>query len=121
MVSSASVGLRSVGFARGHALRLRHPVADKLILLAVRIGGAAILADRQRVYQRRLGRTLHRLEQRGQKRRQLVAGVVNALHLAQVDRQLVKQDQGRLATEKARAAFSAPGATPRSSLLRTRS
>ena len=93
-------------------LRIRDPVSRYArILVAVRIGGAAILADRQRVYQRRLGLTLHRLEQRRQKRRQLVAGVVYALHLAQVDRQLVKQNQGRLATEKLAQRFGSGGDT----------
>ena len=86
--------------ARRHALRLRHPVGDEPVLLAVRIGGPPVLADREGVDQRRVRRALHRLEQRGQEGGQLVVGVVEAAHLAQVHRELVEQDQGRLAAEQ---------------------
>ena len=86
--------------ARRHALRLRHPVGDELVLLAVRIGGPPVLADREGVDQRRVRRPLHRLEQRGQEGGQLVVGVVEAAHLAQVHRELVEQDQSRLAAEE---------------------
>ena len=41
---------------RRHALRLRHPVGDELVLLAVRIGGPPVLADRQGVDQCRVRR-----------------------------------------------------------------
>ena len=98
-------GVEQGGLARGHALRLRHPVADELVLLAVGVGGAAILANRQGVDQRRVRRAFHRLEQRGQERGQLIAGGVKALHLAQIDRQLVEQDQGRLSTEQLAQGF----------------
>ena len=93
-------GVEQGGLARGDALRLRHAVADELVLLAVGVGRAAVLADRQRVDQRRARRSLHRLEQRGEEGGQLVAGAGLALHLAQVDRQLVEQNQGRRAAEQ---------------------
>ena len=86
--------------ARRHALRLRHPVGDEPVLLAVRIAGPAVLADREGVDQRHVRCALHRLEQRGQERGQLVAGIVEAAHLAQIHRDLVEQDQGRFAAEQ---------------------
>ena len=86
--------------ARRHALRLRHPVGDELALLAVGIGSPAVLADRQRIDQRRIRRALHRLEQRGQEGGELVAGAVEAAYLAQIHRELVEQDEDRLAAEE---------------------
>ena len=102
-------GVEQRGLARGDALRLRHAVADKAVLLAVGVGRAAVLADRQGVDQRRARRSLHRLEQRGEKGGQLVAGAGQALHLAQVDRQLVEQDQGRRAAEQFAQGLGAGG------------
>ncbi len=48
----------------------------------------------------RVGCALHGLEQRGQKRRQLIAGVPETADLAQIDRQLVEQDERRLSPEQ---------------------
>ena len=99
-VSSSSVGFRQGRLTCGDALRLRHAVGDELVLFAVGVGRPAILADRQGVDQGCGGCTLHRLEQRGEKGGQLIAGTLKAAHLAQVDRQFIEQDQGRLAAEQ---------------------
>ena len=86
--------------ARRDALRLRHPIGDELVLCRVRVYRPALLADRQRVDQCRVRRTLHGLEQRGQERRQLVARRADLLHLAEVHRELVEQDERRLPPEQ---------------------
>ena len=86
--------------ARRNALRLRHGVGDEPVLLGVGIGRPAVLPNRKGVDESGVGGTFHRLEQRSQERRQLIAGIVDAAYLAQVDRELVEQDQGRLASEQ---------------------
>ena len=75
-------------------------LGDEPVLVAVGIGRPSVLADRQGVDESRVRRAFHRLEQRGEKRGQLVACVVEAAYLAEVDRKLVEPNQGRLAAEQ---------------------
>ena len=82
------------------ALGLGHPVGDELVLRRVRVHRPAFLADGQRVDQRRPRRPLHRLEQRRQERRQLLARGPHLLHLAEIDREFVEQDERGPAAEQ---------------------
>ena len=86
--------------ARGDALRLRHAVGDEPVLLAIGVGGPPVLADRQSVDQGRARSAFHGFEQRSQEGGQLAAGPRVAAQLAQIDRQLVEQDQRRRAPEQ---------------------
>ena len=86
--------------ARRYALGLRHPIGDELVLRRVGVDRPALFADRQRVDQRCARRPLHGLEERRQERGQLLAGRTALLHLAEVHRKLVEQDERRLAAEQ---------------------
>ena len=94
------MGIQQRRLARGNALRFRHVVGDELVFFVVGVGRTAILSDRQRVDQDGVGCAFDGLEQRGQECCQLIAGVLELLHLAQVNRQLVEQNQCRLTTEQ---------------------
>ena len=90
-----------------NALRFCHLVGDELVLFGVGVGGHAVLSDRQGVDQNRVGRAFDGLEQRGQERRHLIACILETADLAQVDRQLVEQNQRRLAAEQPAQGLSA--------------
>ena len=102
-------GVQQRGFAGGNALRLRHPVGHELVFLAVGVGGLAVAAKRQGVNQRCVGSALHGLEQGGEKGGELIAGALAALHLAQIHREFVQQNQRRLAAEQLLQGFGAWG------------
>ncbi len=95
-------GVEQRGLAGRDALGLFHLIGDELVFIAIGIGGLAAFADRQRVDHHGVRRAFDRLEQCGEKGRELTARglAVPCLELAQVDRQLVHQDQRRLAAEQ---------------------
>ena len=88
------------GLARGHALRFAHLVGDVLVLLAVGVARPSVLADRERVDERGVRCPFHGLEQRGQECGELVPRIPHAADLSEVDRELVEEDERRLATEQ---------------------
>ncbi len=77
------------------ALDFRHLVRDELILRRIGVGRATVLADGEGVDNGRVRRGLDRLEQRREEGRQLASRVILPAHLAEIDRQLVEQDQRR--------------------------
>ena len=90
------------GFAGRDALGLFHLIGDKLVFIAVGVGGLAAFADREGIDHGGVRRAFDRLEQGGEEGRELTARglAVPDLELAQVDRQLVHQDQRRLTAEE---------------------
>ena len=93
-------GVEQGRLACGDALSLRHAVGNELVLRSVGVGSAAVLADGESVDQGRIGRTLHGLEQGRQEGCQLVVGIIELSHFAQVHRKLVEQDQGGFTSEQ---------------------
>lgn len=86
-----------------HALQLLHDREHRLVLVAIRVERPAVLADGESVDERRARRALHGLEERGEEGGELVAGrgeLRRLADLAEVDRELVQQDQRRLAAEQ---------------------
>ena len=92
-------GVQHGGFAGRHALGLVHLPRHELVFRGVGVQPEAPLSDGQGEHQGRARAALHRLEQRGEEGGELLR-LRPALDLAQVDGQLVQQDQGRLAAEK---------------------
>ena len=88
------------GLARGHALRFAHLIGDELILLAVGVARPSVLADREGVDERGVRCAFDSLEQRGQECGELVPRIPHPPDLSQVDRELVEEDERRLATEQ---------------------
>ena len=93
-------GIHRRRHAGGDAGGFRDPIRDELVLLAVRIRGAAIGANGQGVNERGVRRSVHRLEERGEERRELVSGALCAPHFAEVNGQFVQQNQRRFAAEQ---------------------
>ena len=75
-------------------------IGDELVFLTIGVDRPAVLANRQRVYQRRVRSSFDRLEQRGQEGCQLVACIPEVVHLAQVNRQFVEQNKSGFSTEQ---------------------
>jgi hypothetical protein len=100
-VSSSSVGFSGCGASRGHAFRFGHGGGGALVLLFICVAGFVVLADRERVDERDLRGGCHGLEQVVDEGGELLGGIrKRALHLAEIDGDLVKQDQRGLAAEK---------------------
>ena len=71
-----------------------------MVFLGIGVARAAPLADCQGIDERRTFRSVHRLEERRQEGRQLIAGGPEPVRLPEPHGKFVKQDQRRLATKE---------------------
>src|SRR5690606_6160451 len=93
-------GIEQRRFAGRNALRFREPFGDLLVLVRVRVARLPVLADRESVDDRRVRRALDRLEERREERGELLPGTRRLADLAEIDRELVQEDERGASAEE---------------------